>query len=139
MATLHRAVASLSLTGEDLDPSKVTEVLGGRPTHSWRKGEDIRRRPDLPQKLARQGHWRKEATPTEPEDVDAQVRELLSGLATDPRVWQQLSAQYRVSLFCGWFMSNGNEGVEIAPTTLQLLGERGIRLDLDIYAPDDDA
>jgi len=139
MAKLHRTAASLILMGDDLDPSMVTEALGGRPTRSWRKGEDIRVHPDRPQKLARHGQWRREATQAEPEDVDAQVRELLSGLATDPRVWQQLSARFRVLLFCGWFMSNENEGVKIAASTLQLLGERGICLDLDIYAPDDDA
>lgn len=139
MATLHRAVASLSLTGDDLNPVKVTELLGGKPTHSWCKGDDIRMRPDLPPKFARQGHWRKEATPTEPENLDAQVVELLDGLTKDVHVWQALSAQFRISVFCGWFMSDANEGVEVAPSTLLLLGERGIRLDLDIYAPDDDA
>jgi hypothetical protein len=139
MAALHRAVASLSLTGEELDPANVTRLLGRSPTHSWRKGDDIRMRPDLPPKLAQRGHWRLEATPTEPENVDAQVSELLRGLTTDVQVWQQLGAQFRMSLFCGWFMSDENEGVEIAPSTLALLGERGIRLDLDIYAPSDDA
>jgi hypothetical protein len=36
-------------------------------------------------------------------------------------------------------MSHGNVGVEISPRTLLALGERGISLDLDIYAPDDEA
>jgi hypothetical protein len=139
VASLQRAVASLSLTGDDLDPSKVTELLGGSPTRAWRKGDDIRMRPDLPERIARRGHWRKEATPTEPENLDAQVLELLSGLTTDLAVWKTLGAQCRMSIFCGWFMSGRNEGVEISPSTLLLLGERGIRLDLDIYAPDDEA
>lgn len=115
MATLHRAVASLSLTGEDLNPEKVTELLGGAPTHSWLKGDDIRKRPDLPPKVARQGHWRKDATPSEPENLDAQVIELLDGLTENVHVWKELAAQFSVSVFCGWFMSNANEGVEIAP------------------------
>ncbi|MBC7622203.1 MAG: DUF4279 domain-containing protein [Aeromicrobium sp.] len=139
MAALHRAVASLNLSGDDLNPEKITEMLGAKPSRAWRKGDDIRMRPDLAPKFARQGHWSKRATPTEPENLDAQVIELLDGLTKDIRVWQQLSEQFRISVFCGWFMSDANEGVEIAPSTLLLLGERGIRLDLDIYSPDDDA
>jgi hypothetical protein len=44
-----------------------------------------------------------------------------------------------VALFCGWFMRESNEGVEISAHTLGLLGERGIVLSLDIYGPDDAA
>lgn len=80
MTKLHRAVASLSLTGDNLNPEKVTELLGGQPTHSWCQGDDIRLRPDLPPKFAHQGHWRKEAKPTEPANLDAQVIELLDDL-----------------------------------------------------------
>ena len=139
MASLHRAVASLSLTGDDLDPETVTDLLGTLPTRSWRKGDDIRRWPDLPERIARRGHWRKEAAPTKPENLNAQVLELLNGLTPDLAVWQKLSAECRMSIFCGWFMSGPNEGVEISPSTLMLLGERGICLDLDIYAPENDA
>jgi hypothetical protein len=41
-------------------------------------------------------------------------------------------------VFCGWFVNEGNEGVEIEPHALRALGERGIKLDLDIYGPDGD-
>jgi len=136
MATLHRSVATLLVQGDELDPTKVTELLGAPATRSWRKGEDIRMRPELPPRYGRQGHWRREATPTQPANLDSQVLELLGILSGDVHVWQQLCAKFKVSLFCGWFMAEGNEGVEIAPSTLVLLGERGISLDLDMYAPD---
>ena len=139
MAALHRAVAGLMLTGEDLEPTEVTKLLGGPPSLSYRKGEDIRKRPDLPERLAPRGHWRREATPTEPENLDAQVLEILSDLTLDLNTWSELSGRYRLALFCGWFMRESNEGVEISAHTLRLLGERGIVLSLDIYGLDDAA
>jgi hypothetical protein len=139
MASLHRAVAGLNIVGEDLDPSEVARLLGGAPSYSYSKGDDIRRRPDMPERLARRGLWSRKATPTEPENLDAQVLELLSGLTENLAVWGELSAKYRIAVFCGWFMRESNEGVEISPNTLRLLGERGIVLSLDIYGPDDAA
>ena len=139
MAALHRAVASLLIFGDELEPSDVTEILGGMPTHSYKRGDDIRRRPDLPERLALRGHWRREANSTEPEDLHAQVLELLHGLTLDLEKWEKLCARFRIIVFCGWYMHEGNEGVEVAPHTLRLLADRGIGLSLDIYAPDCDA
>ncbi len=64
------------------------------------------------------------------------MAELLGGLNPDLSVWQALSSRFRIDLFCGWFMGGWNEGVEIAPATLQALGDRGIRLGIDLYGPD---
>ncbi len=78
------------------------------------------------------------ATPTEPESLDAQVLEVLDGLTSDLETWADLGSRYRVNRFCGWFMNEGNEGVDINAQTLRLLGERGIMLSIDIYGPDGD-
>ena len=50
-------------------------------------------------------------------------------------VWKALSKEYAVDLFCGLFMSETDEGVEISEKNLKSLGERGIKLGLCIYAP----
>jgi Domain of unknown function (DUF4279) len=139
MGVLHRAVASLHITGDGLDPSEVSELLGGAPSHAYRKGDDIRMSPDRPERLARRGLWKREAAPTEPEDLNVQVIEVLQGLTSDLARWARVSNRFRAVIFCGWFMKDGNEGAEIAPSTLRLLGERGIGLALDIYGPDGDA
>ena len=139
MPALHRAVASLRIVGDALDPADITRRLGGEPTRAWKQGDELRRRPDLPSRPARHGQWRREASQTQPEDLGAQLREVLRGLTPDLEVWRTLSRSYRVDLFCGWFMKEGNEGVEISPEVLQLLAERHIALNLDIYASDDDA
>ncbi len=137
MAQLARSVASLRIAGDDLDPEEVSLLLGAQPTHAQRKGQE------LPSKVgvrkAKFGHWRLHAKETEPEDLDAQVAEILGQLTSSIEVWEGLASRYRVDLFCGWFMKESNEGVCISPSTLQALGERSIELGLDIYAPNTDA
>lgn len=82
--------------------------------------------------------WTLDGPETEPADIDTQVGVLLPRITDDLGIWHELAATFDVSLFCGWFMRYGNEGIVIAPETLLALAERRIVLDLDIYAGDDD-
>lgn len=79
------------------------------------------------------GHWSLVATECEPEDIDGQVSEILSRLPSDLATWRELANKYSIDLFCGIFMEKSNEGMDISPTTLVELGNRGIMLALDIY------
>lgn len=138
MATLERAVASLRISGDDLIPDDISQRLGASPTRAQRKGEIIPTRSSGGSRIARFGLWHLDAAETAPGDLDAQVAELLGRLNPDLSVWRALSSRFRVDLFCGWFMGERNEGAEIAAATLLALGERGIRLGIDLYAPDRD-
>jgi hypothetical protein len=71
-----------------------------------------------------------------PGDLDGQIAGLLAGTTEDLAVWQRLTSAYDADIFCGLFLEEGNEGISLSPQTLRLLGERGIKLDFDIYAPD---
>jgi len=77
--------------------------------------------------------WRLSAMDREPEDLDAQIGDLLSKLTDDLTVWTSIAERYRVDLFCGLFMREGNEGLSITPESLAALGLRRIELGLDIY------
>jgi hypothetical protein len=50
-------------------------------------------------------------------------------------VWASFAGKFDIDFFCGWFMGGSNEGIEVSPQTLLILGERNIALSLDIYAP----
>jgi hypothetical protein len=88
-------------------------------------------------RIARTGAWHLSATDREPEDLDGQVNELLSKLTDDLTVWTSIAKKYRVDLFCGLFMHQGNEGLSVKPESLAALGLRRIELGLDIYGGDD--
>lgn len=136
MAHLQRAVATLRVIGVDLVPENVSAMLGCRPTKAERAGENVPTKSPGRSRVAKTGQWTLFATDTEPENLDAQVSELLGQLTQDLDVWRQLSQSFRVDLFCGWFMGGSNEGVVVSPQTLVALGERGIELGLDIYGPE---
>lgn len=138
MAHLQRAVASLRIAGDDLEPDQISAALGADPTYGQAKGQEVSLK-DGRTRIAKFGQWRLHATETEPEDLDGQVAELLGKLTNDLAVWRDLSHRYKIDLFCGWFMGGANEGVTVSANTLKALGERGIALSLDIYGPNTDA
>ena len=70
-----------------------------------------------------------------PGNLDEQVRRVLNRMPDDVSIWQKLSSQFKIDLFCGFFMEKTNEGIEVSAKTLRLLGERSICLDVSIYAP----
>ena len=132
MAALLRSAATLRISGDDLDPPKLSQFLCATPTLVCVKGEP--RKPGG-KAIARSGQWHLGAKDTEPADIDAQIAEILSQLPSDPDVWRSLAAHYKIDLFCGWFMNESNEGVGISAETLSALGSRGIKLGIDLYGP----
>jgi len=133
MAHLHRSVASLRICGETLDPNEISRLIGGVPTLCYRKG-DVKKS-KIKDVVRKSGAWMLDATDREPENLDAQVNEILGQLTQDLTVWTSLSNSYKIDLFCGFFMEQTDEGVEVSAKTLKALGERGIRLGFCIYAP----
>lgn len=111
-------------------------MLGCQPTEGWAKGDQLPAR--RVSRVAKFGMWMLRADETAPADVDAQVMAILNRLTVDEAVWSALRTQYEVSLFCGWFMEYGNEGVSVAADTMSALGSRGIPLDIDLYGGDND-
>jgi hypothetical protein len=135
VATIATATATLRISGETLVPGDVTNLLGASPTAAQAKGEELHGRSGTT-RVAKFGMWRLSASETSPANVDSQISEILDKLASDLSVWSQLSSQYSIDLYCGWFMEKKNEGEQISWENLRALGQRGISLSLDIYSGD---
>lgn len=88
-------------------------------------------------KIAVRGSWRIKAERQSPGDLDRQITSLLAPLSKDFDSWKDLSSRFRGRLFCGLFLEEGNEGISLSPETMSMIAERGLLLDLDIYAPDE--
>ncbi len=138
MSVLHRSLATLRLSGDDLNPDEITKLLGCEPTRRQSKGELTESRHGLAPRIARYGAWRLEATAAEPANVDTQVAELLGKVSAEMSVWHDLTERFHVNIFCGWFMNEGNEGIDLSPDTMLALGSRRLPLALDIYGADDE-
>ena len=132
MGVLDHSVATLRLFGDDLVPENISASLGVVATESWHRGQELVNASTGDVRIAKTGSWRLKAARREPEDLEAQVFELLGQLTNDLSVWSSLSG-YKPNLFCGIFMGSGNDGLPLSAKAMLALGQRGIALDLDIY------
>lgn len=135
---VDRIVVSVRVTSDHLDPQEVTRALGVAPTFASRKGElsKIAGR-DV---LQGTGTWFFEfAGAPEEWTLDDAIETLLRRLPADLTVWEQLSAKYRLDVFCGVYLTGVNRGMTLSQTLLRQLADRHLELDLDIYCVDPDA
>jgi hypothetical protein len=70
-------------------------------------------------------------------DLDTQIRNLFDSLSPDMAVWKNLTGQHRADLFCGLFLTENNQGLELSPDTIAAIAQRGLKLSLDIYGSSD--
>ena len=113
-------------------------MLGCEPTVAFSKG-DLR----IGKKtgncyVEKTGRWSLSADDRRPEDIPAQIEEILAKLSQDLAIWSQLKSKYTMDFFCGIFMGSTNDGLELPPALLGQISERGINLGLDIYEQSDD-
>jgi hypothetical protein len=136
MAALNRTAASLRIFGDHLNPSELTRLLGCEPTDSKSKGQETVGKSTGQVRIAKTGSWHLDASRRAPGDLDGQIGEILSRLPQDLQVWKELNRRFKVDLFCGLFLESETGGSQISATVLAALGDRGIELNLDIYAGD---
>ena len=132
MGPLEKTAASLRFFGDDLDPAEITARLQGTPTVGVKKGGTwLTSRGS--EKVAQKGSWRLTTPRRSPGDLDAQIDELFAQLTTDTTVWRDLATRFQADIFCGLFLSGGNQGTSLMPETLMAVGARGLVLNFDIY------
>ena len=135
MAALHESAVSLGFWDDDLDPALISKTLECTPTVAVAKGELWRTASGI-EKTAVTGSWRLKVARRSPGDLEGQIEELLSLATSDVDCWKSLPRFGRSRLFCGLFLSEFNEGVSLSNSLIAKIAERGLRLELDIYAPD---
>lgn len=132
MAAIAETHAAPRFFGDDLEPDQLSARLGGAPSTFARKEEVIRSDKTGRERVAKMGSWIASVARREPGDLDGQVQELPSPSTKGLSVWRNLD-RYRPDLFVGMFLQETNEGIEISAESLLALGERGIRLAIDVY------
>jgi len=132
MGAIDHSLATLRLFGDDLVPDEITALLGASPTVSYRKDQELIGSKTDTVRIAKTGSWRLSAARREPEDLEAQIMDILGQITQDLSVWESLS-RFQPNFFCGLFMGSSNDGLLLSAEVLLSLGQRGIALGLDIY------
>lgn len=144
MSNLKSTCVTLRISGDDLEPSEITQLLGVQPTLAGAKGS-----PRISKKtgqvifnpqtgeplLFRTGQWHLSSNDRQPGDLSSQFKEMFDCLPEDPEIWLFLQRRFELNFFCGLFMGQFNDGDTLDHKVLLEAGRRGISIGLDIYAP----
>ena len=123
---VDRWKVALRVYGEELDPDRISALLGCEPSSAARNGTPF----------PKKGRWIYEIDSKdcdENDDVDNGVRMLLARLPSDPDVWASLANTYSVDVFCGLFITSPNRGFGISTEVSRLLSDRGLQIGFDLY------
>lgn len=133
MAEVIATSATLRIFGEQLDPADISHRLGCTPTTAEKKGELMGPSKNT---VARQGGWKLRIEREEGEHLNDQISRLLAATSSDKDVWADLVRLYSVDMYCGVWLDEPGQGLNVVPKVLAELGRRGISLEFDIYFPD---
>ena len=132
MSTISKTKVSLRFQGDLLQPEDLSRDLGCAPNLAAAKGHPWHT-PQGTARIARTGMWHKRVEACSSGDIDGQVSELLSLMTSDLAVWKRLTTDFQADVFCGLFLDEMNQGIELGRTTLQTLAARGLLIGLDVY------
>jgi hypothetical protein len=135
---LSRVSVAVRISGDELDPSEITRIFGVAPKFAARKGEQ-RARGSRPVSHAT-GIWTFALVedPSPEWELDDAIEALLGRLPSDLGLWRELGSRFTIDVFCGLFMGSDNQGADLRASTLRMLADRGMKLELDIYGPPPD-
>jgi hypothetical protein len=121
----------LRFFGDALEPTEITKLLGVPPKIAYRKGDP---RSDKPSVLQTTGLWLLECERTN-DTADNQIRLLLTeDLPQDLSLWAALSQRFSAAIKIHLYLARWCRETILSADTIALLGERGLKLNIDIYS-----
>jgi hypothetical protein len=131
------AVVRFSLSGEDLDPDKITVALGVEPHEGWKKGEKVATLKESgfkPRSSRMFGRWSLVPNCSKYDNFETQINNLLDMLMILPPVINDLIEQYAGEIKIGYSSGESNFGFHLDRDLLRRLSRLGVSLDFDIYS-----
>lgn len=124
----------LRIMGHDLEPKKVSRLLGLEPTVSHKRGDDRIGKSGERYSEYSEGLWAWRPSVSESEPLAEHVRALVDVLEPKAAPLRRLrKLDLRMDVFIGLFGPDSNFGFALSPELLERLGRLGIDLDFDVY------
>jgi hypothetical protein len=128
---VERACVSLRFFGDSLVPEELTTMLGCQPTTARCKGDVIS--DPVYHRVANTGNWILKGALAQTSNIEEQVIALLALVTSDLQVWRRLTGEFAADIFCGVFLNGCIRGFFLSPRLSQMLSERGLEINFDIY------
>jgi hypothetical protein len=138
LAKISKAKVTFRLTGDTLDPQRVTQRLEIAPSRAYARGERSGTRGGRDW-YWRAGLWALRSTMPEGSELEDHLQALLDQLEPRAQIIRDFLAEgCAADFFCGLFLDHLNEGVELSPQILGRVAALGATLGLDIYGLSED-
>ena len=134
MGELIRSTTSIRIFGKNLNPDELTHLLGSQPTKAQKRGEVITNS-NGETRVAKKGCWLISYDGDDEVELEIKIESLLNKLTDDFQIWERITREYKVDIFCGLFLESFNEGYELSARLLKKMGERNLKIGFDIYLP----
>jgi hypothetical protein len=131
---------SLQIHAKDLDPDKITRLLGVEPDRAQRRGVPMPSRGDRPPRVPWIGMWSIDLRPQQAPGcpVETAISRVLDRITVPLDVWHRARAGAIVRIAIGLSLDEDNRGFGLEPALLRRAADFGIALDFDIYYGADD-
>ena len=134
MADISRSTVSIRLFGSELNPEKITQLLGCEPSSAAKTGEKIIKRNGR-EIIAKKGVWLLSYGESDEVLVEEKIELLFGKLTDNLESWQEVTKDLdSADVFCGLFIDNWNEGFTLSPATMRKISERNLEINFDIYS-----
>ena len=138
-ATCAKTYAGLRIYHDDLDPERITGLLGIEPSQIQIRGRVYTT--SIGQEFTPQlGGWFLSTKGIiASRDVRRHVAWILDRFAGKDQILRSLQAEgYRMDIFCYWLSADGHGGPILSPEIMRRLGELELEVGFDIYGPYDE-
>jgi len=124
---------ALSISGDDVDPTTITCLLGVQPDLAWKKGERLHGQTSTPRSS---GRWsiRLRREDTDEWNVEAAIWSVLDRVAAHADLWKSAVGGAEARVLVGLSLDSRNRGFGFSPQFLRRIADLKVRLDFDLYA-----
>lgn len=124
---------ALRIMGDNLDPDEVTKCLGREADKRQFKGQVMGISNDGSQNVSQCGCWTINMMDLDLEEgLEEALLEMMENLSDDSSVWSGLTEEASIDLFVDIYMGGCNDCFSLSPKTMRKMGERGIRVMVDV-------
>jgi len=134
---VDRFKITLRVSGDKLDPEKITSILKCPPTRSHMKGDRSTTTHSGNISIPKKGQWALSIYSKDYEGGEIELEEglkiLLRKLPSDAKLWRSLTTKYCVDIFCGLFLESSNRGFGLTANASKMLSHRNLEIGFDLY------